>query len=442
MYALDWSTLLTRPRSRAVVADPDAAASAPRPVRTRWLAAVSGTVWALGFTSLFTDISSEMIASILPLYLVLQLGLTPLAFGFVDGLYQGVAALVRVGGGVLADRWRRHKELAAAGYTLSALCRPAMLAVGSAWGALAGIVAVDRIGKGIRTAPRDALISRRSAPEGLATAFGVHRGLDAVGAMLGPVVAFAILANMPGAYDVLFLASFAVALVGLAIILLFVPAVAPERETRGMAISFRLAFDLLRARRFRAVVIAGFLLGIPTMSDSFVYLALQQRMQIAATAFPLFYVVTALFTASFAVPCGRVADRFGRGRVLLAGYVLLAGVYATVFLPPVATAMALVPLVLLGAYYAATDGVLTAMAASVLAPEAAGSGLALLATSTNIARLLASVLFGVLWTRAGIGAATSWYLGALALAIVSAGVVLHRARSHADVAVSSSIVTP
>ena len=147
----------------------------------------------LGLTSLLTDISSEMVTSILPLYLVLTLGLTPLQFGFIDGLSQAVAAFARLGSGLLADRWRNHRAVAAAGYGLSALSRLLLLAAGGAWGLLSSAIVLDRIGKGIRTSPRDALISLSSAPERLGLAFGVHRALDTIGALLGPLLAFAIL---------------------------------------------------------------------------------------------------------------------------------------------------------------------------------------------------------------------------------------------------------
>src|SRR5688500_8518716 len=120
---------------------------------------VSRVVVLLGLTSFFTDVSSEMVSTILPLYLVYSLGLTPLQFGIVDGLYQGAAALVRVASGFVGDRWNRHKEVAALGYGLSAVTRLAFPLVGSAWTALGALVLVDRTGKGIRTAPRDAMIS-------------------------------------------------------------------------------------------------------------------------------------------------------------------------------------------------------------------------------------------------------------------------------------------
>ena len=157
---------------------------------------VSANVWYLGFTSLLTDVSSEMITSILPIYLVLHLHMTPLAFGAIDGLYQGVAALVRTGSGVVSDRLRRYKSVAVVGYAVSAVSRLGLLLVGARWAPLAAVVTGDRMGKGIRTAPRDTLIALSTVPDRLATSFGVHRALDAAGAMIGPVVAFGMLLNL------------------------------------------------------------------------------------------------------------------------------------------------------------------------------------------------------------------------------------------------------
>ncbi|MGE0028688.1 MAG: MFS transporter [Thermoleophilia bacterium] len=165
----------------------------------------------LGITSLLTDVSSEMVATILPLYLVFTLGFTPLQFGVVDGYQRGASALVSLGGGLVADRRRRHKEVATAGYGLSAVCKLGYVAAGTSFAALGAVVFVDRIGKGIRTAPRDALISLSSRREGLGLAFGVHRALDTTGAMLGPLAAFALLAISPEGYDAIFIVSFLVA---------------------------------------------------------------------------------------------------------------------------------------------------------------------------------------------------------------------------------------
>jgi MFS family permease len=172
MYSIDWLKIWSRaPRGNA--ASPVQAAEGREDAACpagRRLPRLSPTVWALGFTSLFTDISSEMVSSILPIYLVLYMGMSPLMFGVVDGIYQGAAAIVRVVAGVVADRWNRHKEVATWGYGLSAACRLLILAAGNAWGSIAGIIALDRVGKGIRTAPRDALIAQRSRSTELATA--------------------------------------------------------------------------------------------------------------------------------------------------------------------------------------------------------------------------------------------------------------------------------
>lgn len=421
MYSIDWTALVRRRRGQDATAAP----------LTR---VIGRTVWALGVTSLLTDISSEMIASILPLYLVLQLGMQPLAFGFIDGVYQGGAALVRIAAGAMADRLRRYKAVAVTGYALSACCRIALLAAGSNWSIITGTVAVDRLGKGVRTAPRDALIALSTDRAYLATAFGVHRALDAGGAMLGPLLAFALLASAPARYDILFAVSFAVAIAGLSAIILFVepasmtPAATALNPPRGRI------RDVFRDARFRGLLIVGFLLAVATVSDAFIYLALQRRLAIGATAFPLLYVGTSTLNAMFSIPAGRLADRWGRRAVFLCGYGALAAVYVILLLPAGSGLVVVLPLALLGLYYAATDGVLTALAASVLPPEAAGTGLSLLATATNGGKLLSSILFGLLWARADLRTATIRYLIALMVALPVSAAILAATRPAPPIA--------
>ena len=161
---------------------------------------VGRNVFFLGLTSLLTDISSEMVTATLPLYLLLVLGLPPLQFGLLDGINQGASALVRIASGLIADRWRRAKEVATAGYAFSAICRIGLLLVGRSGLGLSGVVLLDRIGKGIRTAPRDAMIAASAPSEKLATAFGVHRAMDTAGAMLGPLIAAGLLFLAPQAW--------------------------------------------------------------------------------------------------------------------------------------------------------------------------------------------------------------------------------------------------
>jgi MFS family permease len=390
---------------------------------------ISRTVLLLGVVSMLTDISSEMVAAVLPLYLVYSLGFTPLQFGLVDGLYQGASALVRLASGFAADRRRRHKEVATAGYALSAACKLGLVVVGSGFSAIGAIVLLDRTGKGIRTAPRDALISLSSERANMATAFGVHRALDTTGAMLGPVVAFGLLALAPLAFDSLFLVSFCVAMVGLGVLVLFVqnPPLASHVPPPTPP-SLRDAGRLLAVPGFRMLLVTGSTLALATLSDAFLYLALEQRADFDPSAFPLLFVATALVYMVLAIPAGRAADRVGRGRVFVAGYALLGLVYAVLLLSPAAWPMLPAVLVLLGAYYAATDGVLMAMGSSLCPPELRGTGLAMLGTATSIARLLASVLFGALWVTLGMETAIAVFGGVLATALAFAAVTLARAK--------------
>ena len=423
-------------------------------LRTERWSGVGRNVYFLGATSLLTDLSSEMVAAVLPFYLAFALRLTPIQLGLVDGLYQGTAAVTRLLGGWVADRWRRDREVAAAGYALSAASRLGLLAAGSAWPGIAGAVALDRLGKGIRTTPRDALISLSCAPERRGLAFGVHRAFDTAGALAGPLLAFALLALLPGAYDVVFVASFCLAVVGLALLLLFVrnrrrpadaqagaadlrggslradaPATRPgpfaagtgaADAARAAATPPRLAelAALLREPRLRALTFAGAALALVTVADSFFYLTLQRRAALEAHLFPLLYAGTALAYLLLAVPAGRLADRLGRGAVFLLGHgLLLAACLALLFAPP-GTFGALLPLALLGAYYACTDGVLMALASGLVPERLRATGLAVLATAIGLARLLASLGFGVAWDRWGLEPALGGF--ALALTVVLA----------------------
>ncbi|MBA3588252.1 MFS transporter [Methylibium sp.] len=382
----------------------------------RW-SGIGPNVFCLGMTSMLTDISAEMVSSILPIYMVFALRLSPLQLGVVDGVYQGAAAVAQLASGLLADRWRRHREVAAAGYALSAVCKLGLLAAGNAWGVLSGVIALDRFGKGIRTVPRDALISLSSAPERLGLAFGVHRAFDTAGALLGPLVAFAILALLPGTYDLIFVTSFFVAIVGIAVLMLFVRNVRAAAGTvASESPSLANAFGLLRERRFRAIVLAGSALGLVTVADSFFYLMLQRTTSMDVGFFPLLYVATAMTYLLLAIPAGRLGDRIGRGRVFLLGQALLVCACASLFASGSSVFMGLLSLALLGAYYACTDGVLMAAASGLLPAPLLASGLAILTTATGLSRLVSSVMFGAAWDGWGIEVALVLFAGGLAVA--------------------------
>ena len=394
---------------------------------------VSRNVLALGCTSLLTDVSSEMVATVLPIYLVLYLGLTPLQFGLVDGLYHGVTALLRLVGGLASDRTRRHKEVAAAGYGVSALCKIGLVAVGGTWPLIATIVAIDRAAKGLRTAPRDALISLSSERDALATSFGVHRALDSAGAMLGPLVALAILTAAPDAFDLVFVASFSVAVVGFGVLWLFVERVrGPDPPATTVGHLGVTVHSLLATRGFGALTVAGSVVSLVTISDSFLYLILQQRAGFGAGLFPLLYVGTAACYLALAVPVGVLADRLGHRRTFLAGCLVLAVAYLVAAAPVGGTVNIVLCLVLLGGYYAMTDGVLMALASSMLSSDVRGTGFAVLTTLSSMGRLVASFGFGAAWAAYGPTRPLLWFFTALLGATVIAGVALGRIPANGE----------
>ncbi len=392
---------------------------------------VSRNVAYLGVNSMLTDISSEMVSTILPLYLLFGLRLAPLQFGLIDGLYQGGAVLVRLISGYIADRWRNPKLVAVVGYGLSGLCRIGFLLVRSPFLAIAGLVMIDRIGKGIRTAPRDAIISLSTAPANLGTAFGVHRALDTAGAMIGPLLAFGILAVVPGGYDSIFVVSFFFAVCGFALLVLMVrnPSTSaqsknPAGEARPTRITPAETARILNTPAFKSTVLVGGALSLVTVSDSFIYLTLQDQLDFNIEFFPLLFVATALVYMFLAIPFGRLADRIGRAPVFLAGYVVLAATYGTLLLPSMAPLQVLISLIMLGAYYAMTEGVLQAFASSVIPGELRGTGLGLLSSATGIGRLLGSVIFGAVWNGWGLQVAVSLFLAALLATLLIAAVIL------------------
>ncbi|NUS17905.1 MAG: MFS transporter, partial [Streptomyces sp.] len=340
---------------------------------------VAPVVLVLGTVSLITDVSSEMVTAVLPLYLVTTLGFSPLGFGALDGVYNGVSALVQLTGGHLADRIRNHKLLAGLGYGLSALCKPLLLLAGSI-GALGTVLALDRTGKGLRTAPRDAMISLSTPVERQGRAFGVHRAMDTTGAMLGPLAAFFILRAAADGYDAVFGVSACVAVLGVVVLLLFVPGRrrdTPDDEAGAEPrppVRVGEALALLRVPRLRALAGCAALLGLTTVSDAFVYLLLQRRAGVGEEWFTLLPLGTAVVFLLLAVPLGALADRIGRRTVFLAGHVGLLTAYALLLWAPDTPLLVPAVLALHGAFYAATDGVLPAALAAVVPEHLRASG--------------------------------------------------------------------
>lgn len=402
---------------------PGAALSSGRPAATR----VSSVVIALGIVSLVTDVSSESVSAILPLYITGVLGLSTVAYGFLDGIYQGVSAIVRIAGGWAADRGDQPKWIAFFGYGLSALARTGLL-FATGFTSLVAVIAVDRLGKGVRTAPRDALITASSLPENLGRSFGVHRMLDTVGAAVGPLLAFAILFAIPDGYDTVFVVSLAFAIVGVFVLGLVVPNTRPS-ASRAAAGTSRASFRWaqLRDPRLRRLLLTAGLLGIVTIGDGFIYLVLQSRDAFAAAWFPLLYVGTNVAFLLLAIPLGKFADRFGRARVFVCGHLALLTAYVCAAVPVSGLPTTILCLIALGVFYASTDGILAALASQSTPEASRATAIASAQTVVAVTRLIASTGFGLLWFAVGRGNAMMIIAGALALLIPLAALVLRGA---------------
>jgi MFS family permease len=434
---------------------------------------IAGTVLALGAVSLVTDVSSEMVTAVLPLYLVVGLHLGPAAYGVVDGVYTGATALLRLVGGFVADRSRRRKIVAGLGYGISAVAKLGLLAAGTSVPAIGAVIVADRAGKGLRTAPRDALITLSTPPADLGRAFGVHRAMDSAGAFAGPLVALAVLAASGQAFDAVFVVSACVAAIGVLLLVLFVregngpelcsehqyaspgglalstdthhpalstdthhPALSTDTHHNGRrartaagTVTPRVTADLLRRRPIRLVLLGAVLLGVSTIGDGFVYLLLQRRENLATGWFPLLAVGTSLAYLLLAMPFGVLADRIGRTPVFLGGYAALAAVYLLLASPWGGPPALIVVLVLYGGFYAATDGVLMALAGPLLPPALRTTGLALVQSGQALAYLVSSVLFGLAWQWWGAGGAIRAAVLAAVVTLAGSGYLLTRARA-------------
>jgi len=377
------------------------------------------TVYALGATSLLTDISTEMVASVLPVYLMLALHLSPSEFGVADGLFRGGAAVAALLlGGVLTYGSGRSKLIAGAGYAMSVLAKLALLASG-AFAAIVVCLALDRLGKGLRAAPRDTILAASVPPHQLGLAFGTHRAMDGAGALAGPLLAAGLLWLAPQQYTLLFLVALAFAVAGIAIFGRLVPAAAaahgPQPAPAAAAperLSLGAHWQRCLPPACRKLLAAAMLLSLFTVSEGMIYAQMQQSFALEPFMQPLLPVGTAAAFLLLAAPIGWLADRAGRLRVFLAAHIVLLPLYGLLWsaagvTPPVWQAAALV--LLLGCYVAATDGVLMAAVAAAVPPAARGMSLALFAAGIAGAKLASSMLFGVLWDRYDVTGAVLLY---------------------------------
>ena len=375
----------------------------PAPPAARDRPALARTVVVLGVVSFLTDVASDMAVPYLPLFLTGTLGAGTAWVGLVEGVAEATAAVVKYVSGRVSDRMHRKKPLVLLGYGVANLARPLLSVAMAPWHVLA-VRFVDRIGKGIRTAPRDALIARETAPQHRGAAFGFHRGMDNFGAVFGPLAAMGVLAATHDDLRAVFAATVVPGMLALLAVVFFVreapapcaPAEAPAEAPAG-ASSKRAASvvesPLSPALRRFLVLLALFSLG--GASDGFLLLQ-AHRMGVATRWLPLCWGALSALRAGAAIPGGRLADRWGHARTLTLGwwlYALCWGAFGFVTTPLAAAAV----LVVYGCYYGLTEGTERAYVASLADERALGRAYGAYNLVAGLFALPASLLFGALW---------------------------------------------
>jgi len=375
-------------------------------------------VWMLGFVSLFMDVSSELIHSLLPVFMVASLGASMLFVGIVEGIAESTALIVKVFSGAISDYFGKRKGLTVLGYGLGAASKPIFaLALSVNWVLAARFM--DRIGKGIRGAPRDALIADLTPPEIRGAAYGLRQSLDTVGAFAGPLLAIALMGLLAGDFRAVFW--FAVIPAALAVLLLIFgvqePAAAVPRSGPRSPIHWRTLGEL--GRHYWWVVAVGGAFTLARFSEAFLILRARD-FGLADVLAPLVLVVMNVVYAASAYPFGRLADRVSH-RVLLGAGLAVLVVSDLVLAGAQGLAATAAGVALWGLHMGMTQGLLATMVADAAPARLRGTAFGFFNLASGVAMLIASVLAGLLWDR--LGAAAAFYAGA-AFAIISVVLLL------------------
>jgi len=362
-------------------------------------AKLNRNVKALGWVSFLCDVQSEAILPLLPLFITQVLGLNRAFLGLIEGVAESASSLLKVASGWYSDRIRRRKRITAAGYILSTVSKP-LLALSMTGGHVLGIRLVDRIGKGIRTAPRDALIAESAEADTLGRAFGFHRMMDTFGAVVGTLIAY-------GALNFL----------AVAVILVFVRE--PARQTRSEEADTSTPYSNGGRGRLAAFIGVNTLFYLGMFSYAF-FLLRAQSLGLAATSIPLIYLLYNVVYASVSLPMGRLADSIGPKPVILLAYSSYAALcFGFVFASAAWQAWAL--FCLYGIHSATVNPASRALVAGLSEMRSRGTALGAYHTSIGIAALPASLVAGILWDK--YGAQAPFHLAGL-LALIASAVML------------------
>lgn len=400
-------------------------AQAPDPEKRKAWPKLPAGIWVLGFVSLLMDVSSELIHSLLPVYLVVGLGATALSVGIIEGIAEATAAIVKVFSGALSDRSGKRKPLAALGYGLAALTKPIFPLAGSVGWVVAARF-IDRVGKGLRGAPRDALVADISPPELRGAAFGLRQSLDTVGAFIGPLLAIGLMALFADDFLAVFWVAVVPAFLAFGLILFAV------REPPRPATARKVANPLGRAEIARlgpaywGVIALAATFTLARFSEAFLILRAETS-GLRLMLVPLVLVAMNIAYALVAYPVGVLSDRVGRFSLLTVGLVLL--IAADLFLAfSNGLAGIFLGIVLWGGHMGFTQGLLSALVADTAPGNLRGTAFGLFNLITGLAMLMASVLAGALWDS--FGPSATFLAGGLfaAATIVGTGLLRRRIR--------------
>jgi MFS family permease len=364
---------------------------------------VKRPVFLLGIVSFFTDISSEMIYPLAPLFLTAVIGAPVAAVGLIEGLTESTASFSRLASGWLSDQARLRKPLVVIGYSLSAIAKP-LLAASTVWPAALGARFVDRLGKGVRTAPRDALLADVTPAETRGRSFGFHRAADSAGAVLGPAIGLGLFALMSEEYRAVFVIAFIPAVLGV-IVLLFVPERKPKARAHGADPTPLTALGA----KFYIFLGISLLFAFGNSSDAFLILRSEDLGLSTAETVSAYVLYNAVYSTA-AFPAGIASDRVGRRNIIAPGFAIFALVYLGF---GVVTDGAFVwPLfAVYGLYIALTDAVGKAFVIDFAPADARGTALGIYTGATAAMALVASIVAGVLWDQ--VDPAAPFILGAV-----------------------------
>jgi MFS family permease len=372
------------------------AATGKKPSLLRWRE-IPGGVWALGFVSLFMDASSEMIHALLPLYLVSVLGASTLEVGVIEGIAEATTAITKVFSGVISDWWGKRKWLAAAGYGLAALSKPLFpLAPDVSWVIAARFI--DRVGKGIRGSPRDALIADLTPSAVRGAAYGLRQSLDTVGAFIGPAGAILFMAMFADHFRTVFWIAVVPAILAVAVIVLFVREPRATKTKEARAPLTRADLKKLDAAYWIVVAVAA-VFTLARFSEAFLLLR-AKSVGMPLTWIPSVMVVMSVVYAFSAWPAGVLSDSIGRYRLLLSGFALLI-VADLVLAFSNGVVAVMVGVALWGLHMGLTQGLLQALVADTAPENLRGTAFGVFNLVSGLAMLCASIIAGGLWDVIG-----------------------------------------